>query len=283
MTEIYLDDYHLHSLTQDLPTRVARGVSGLESPDQRVDSYNNPGADGQTVANILHGGRLITLEGRIRGDDEATYRSNRAAFHQLVGANRTTLGQYSPRTLKLTDSTGDDYRLNCVVQSLKNPDELPTTSVWQLQLLATDFRIYAETENTSTITLPISGGLTLPATLPATFGASSGGSATITNSGTVATPPVVRFYGPMINPSLTNATTGQTMGVSLTLVTGDVITIDMAARTIIQGTNTNRMSAKTTSSKFWSLAPGENLMSLTATSFDSGYATITWRSAYIGL
>ena len=284
MTEIYLDDYHLHSLTTDgLATRVARGVEGLEAPEQRVDSYNNPGGDGQTVANILHGGRLITMEGRIRGDDEATYRANRSVLHQLVGANRTTLGQYSPRTLKLTDATGAQYRVSCVVRSLKNPDELPTTSAWQLQLLATDFLIYGETESTSTLTLPISGGMTFPFDFPEQFGSSSGGSATVTNSGTMNTAPTIVFTGPIQNPRLYNDTTGQVMGLDITLVAGDAITIDMKARTIIQGDATNRMSAKTAESKFWTITPGGNLIRLSATTFDTGTATITWRSAFLGI
>lgn len=284
MTEIYLDDYHLHSLITDgLATRVARGVEGLEAPEQRVDAYNNPGADGQTVANILHGGRLITMEGRIRGVDEATYRANRGEFHQLVGANRTALGQYSPRVLKLTDATGAQYRVSCVVRSLKNPDELPTTSAWQLQLLATDFLIYGETESTSTLTLPISGGITFPFTFPATFGASSGGSSTATNWGTMDTAPTVTFAGPIQNPRLYNDTTGQVMGLDITLVSGDLITVDMKARTIVQGDTTNRMSAKTAESKFWTLAPSANLIRLTATTFDTGTATTTFRDAYLGI
>jgi hypothetical protein len=284
MTEIYLDDYHLHSLTTDgLATKVDRGLSGLEAPEQRIDAYNNPGADGQTVANVLHGGRLITMEGRIRGADETTYRANRSVFHQLVGANRSALGQYSPRILKLTDATGMEYRLSVVVRSLKNPDELPTTSAWQLQLLATDFRIYGETETTTSITLPVSGGLAFPFSLPVSFGASSGGAGSITNQGTVATPPTIKFYGPMENPRLTNLTTGAVMGLDISLVSGDIITVDMAKRTIIQGETTNRMSTKTTDSKFWMLEPGVNTLSLSATSYDEGYATITYRSAFIGL
>jgi hypothetical protein len=283
MTEIYLDDYHLHSLTEALPTRVARGVAGLEAPEQRVDAYNIPGGDGQTVANILHGGRVIVMEGTVRGDSETTYRANRAAFHQLVGANRTATGQMQPRVLKLTDATGAEYRLSVVVQALKNPDELPTHSRFQLQLLATDYLIYGESESSVSLTLPISGGITLPDTFALTFGASSGGSATATNSGTTSTAPIVTFTGPMTNPRLSNDTTGQVMGLDIELGSGDEITVDMRARTIVQGGSTNRMSVKTADSKFWSLALGENLLRLSATSYDAGSVSVTYRDAFLGL
>jgi hypothetical protein len=289
MTEIYLDDYHLYSRTvANLPTKVDRGVTGLEAPEQRVDAYDNPGADGQTVANILHGGRFITMEGTIRGFGEtdaervAAYRANRAAFHQLVGANRVA-GRFTPRVLKLVDATGTEYRLTVVVRSLKNPDELPASSRWQLQLQATDFLIYSETEQSTSLTLPVSGGVTLPLTFPFSFGASSGGSATATNNGTSSTAPTIVFAGPLQNPRLSNDTTGEVMELNLTLLAGEEVTVDMANRTIIQDTSTNRMSAKTSASRFWSLAPGENILRLTATTFDSGTATMTWRDAYVGL
>lgn len=284
MTEIYLDDYHLHSLTTaGLPTHLSRTLEGLEAPEQRLDAYDNPGGDGQTVANILHGGRFVTMEGWIRGSSESEYRANRASFHQMVGANRSASGQFTPRILKITDATGAEYRLNCVVRSLKNPEELPASSRWQLQLVATDYLIYSENEQTASLTLPISGGVTFPLTFPFTFGASSGGSATADNAGTAYTAPTIVFSGPMQNPRLSNDTTGQLLGLDVTLFAGDEITVDMAARTIVQGTNTNKMSAKTSESTFWSLAPGENVLRLAATTFDSGSVTITYRSAYLGL
>ena len=284
MTEIYFDDYHLHSLTTaGLPTGVKRGLEGLEAPSQRLDAYDNPGGDGQTIANALHGGRLIVLEGWIKGDTAAEYRTNRSTFHQLAGIARDASGRITPKVLKLTDAAGNAYRLNCMVRSLKNPDIYPTRSEWQLQLVATDFRLYSESEKSSTITLPVSGGITFPFDFPESFGASSGGSATLTNAGTLATPPTIVFHGPMQNPRLSNDTTGQTMELTYTLNEGDQITVNMQARTMIQGTNTNRMSTKTTTSRFWELAPGANVLSFAATSFDAGYVVITFRDAYIGL
>ncbi len=97
------------------------------------------------------------------------------------------------------------------------------------------------------------------------------------------TAPTIVFTGPIQNPRLYNDTIGAVMGLDITLVSGDAITVDMKARTIVQGTNTNRMSTKTAESKFWTLAPGENLIRLTATTFDTGTATITWRSAFLGI
>lgn len=283
MQQIYLDDYRLHSLTTELPTQVDRGVEGLEAPEQRIDAYDTPGTDGQTIANVLHGGRFVTLEGRIRGNSESEYRTNRALFHQLVGVSRDSMGRIVPRVLRLTDNVGTHYQLSCVVRALKNPDEHPTHSRFQLQLVATDFRLYAQSEQSTTITLPISGGVTFPYMFPVRFGASTGGSAVITNRGTTSTPPVVRFYGPMVNPSISNLTTGQKVQLDMTLVAGDVITLDMARRTVIQGETTNRMSVLESGSRFWQLRAADNYLSFQASEYDAGYVTVTWRDAFTGI
>ncbi len=95
--------------------------------------------------------------------------------------------------------------------------------------------------------------------------------------------PIIRFYGPLQNPIIYNNTTGLALGLQATLVSGDGINVYMADRTVIQGTSTNRMGYLMGNSRFWTLAPGENSISLSADVADAGLATITWRSAYLGL
>ncbi len=46
MQDIYLDTYHLHSLSTLLPTRAKVPVSGLEAPEDRLDVYDRPGRHG---------------------------------------------------------------------------------------------------------------------------------------------------------------------------------------------------------------------------------------------
>lgn len=283
MTDIYLDDYHLHSLVASLPSRVHRGLSGLESPEIRIDAYDNPGEHGTTIANTLYGQRLIALEGSIRGDTATVYRANRQALREAVSLKRDANSYPIPRYLKFNDAGGYEYRVPVVTKRFQMVDTLPTRTDWLLELLATSYAIESETVSTLTVTLPQSGGVTFPITFPITFGASSGGTGTATNNGTAEAYPTITLTGPAINPTIYNETTGERIGLTLTLGASDSVVIDMARRTVLQGGSTNRMGAITTGSSFWALSPGDNLIRFAADSYDTGTANLSFRSAYLGL
>ncbi len=288
MTEIYLDAYHLHSLTVDLPTRVRQPLSGIESAAIRLDSYNRPGEHGTTIANALYGEQTIALEGSLhgRGATEAAaqsdYRRQRQLLREAVSIKRDANGTVQPRVLALIDLTGAVWRLNVVTRRFVLPETLPTYSTWMLELAAVGF-IESATQTSLTLTLPKSGGVTIPATFPLVFGASSGGSLIATNAGTAETYPTITLQGPLINPSITNETTGERLALTLTLGASDTVVINMARRTILQGGTTNRMGAKSAGSTFWSLSPGDNTLRFRADAYDVGTATVAYRSAYLGL
>ena len=105
----------------------------------------------------------------------------------------------------------------------------------------------------------------------------------MTNCGNTPATPTISIAGPAINPVVTNDTSGEKLSLNLTLVAGDVITIDCFKRTVIQGASTNRMASVVTGSKFWSLAPGATALRFSADAYDVGTATITFRDAFIGL
>ncbi len=288
MTEIYLDAYHLHSLTTDLPTRARQPLSGIESAAIRLDSYNRPGEHGTTIANALYGEQTIALEGSLHGRGateaaaQADYRRQRQLLREAVSIKRDANGTVLPRVLALTDLTGAVWRLNVVTRRFVLPDTLPTYGTWMLELAAIGF-IESSTQTTLTLTLPQSGGVTIPATFPLVFGASSGGSVIATNDGTAETYPTITLQGPLINPALTNETTGERLALTLTLGASDTVVINMARRTILQGGTTNRMGAKAAGSTFWSLSPGDNTLRFQADAYDVGTATVAYRSAYLGL
>lgn len=283
MTEIYLDYYHLHSLTTDLPSRVKQPFDGLGLPDIRQDLYNRPGTHGQTLAHTLYAGRLITLQGIVRGSSTSVYRSNRQAFVQACGLQLDSNNRPVLRTLSVTDLAGNTYETLVATRSLDFKDIYPTLTNWQLQLVAPDYRWLSAAAQTLTMGLPVSGGVTYPVTYPVTYGASSGGSGTATNNGTEAANPTITFHGPLVNPVITNVTTGEHLSLSLTLVAGDVVTVDTANYTIVQGTSTNRMSSLASGSTFWQLQPGANALTFAANTFDTGTVGVSWADSYLGL
>ena len=280
--DIYLDDYQLHSLSTQLPTIVGRPLEGLSNPDIRTNVYDNPGDHGQTVTNALYGERVISLTGSIRGADVTEYQANRRAFQQSVGLQHDANGYPVFRILKL-NINGNQYRIPVSVKAFDMPYTLPTSTKWKLDLVATKWALESEAVYSATVGLPQPGGLHFPTPFPITWTGSGGGSTTVTNAGTAAAFPVITIQGPVINPVLTNATTGERIALTLTLGASDTIVIDMFERTIIQGGATNRMGALVTGSNFWALVPGENIIYYSADAYDTSTSTLTWRSAFAGL
>ncbi len=288
MTEIYLDTYHLHSLTADLPTRVRQPLEGIESAAVRLDSYNRPGEHGTTIANALYGEQTITMEGSLHGrgaaaaEVQADYRRQRQLLRQAVSLTYDASGAIVPRVLSFTDLSGASWRISVVTRRFVMADTLPTFTTWMLELSATGF-IESASATTTTLTLPQSSGVLIPALFPLQFGASSGGTGTVTNAGTAAAYPTITLQGPLINPVIVNETTGERMALILTLGASDTVVIDMARRTIVQGGGTNRMGARAAGSTFWALQPGDNTLRFGADSYDVGQAILTHRSAYLGV
>jgi len=282
MNAILLDGYSLHSLTAAQPCQT-KSATGLGFPEVRLDSYARPGVHGVTVAHNLYGGRTITLEGTIRGADRTAYMANRAALEAAVSLRLDSVNVPIARTLYLTDLDFSQYQISVVTKAFMCELTTPTMGRWQLQLMATDFIFESQTQTSGTIFLPQSGGVIYPVTYPVQYGGSSGGSITASNNGNAPAFPEISFYGPMINPTITNDSTGERVSLNLTLVQGDVVKIKMKPRTVIQGTNTNKLGALISGSKFWAVLPGNNTLRLSADAYDVGYATYLFNEARLSM
>lgn len=266
VVDLYLDTYHLHSLSTTLPTRVGYPLDGLDSPEIRLSSYNNPGAHGQTISNALYGGRVVAVQGSVRGNDTISYRANKQALATAVGLQNDTSGFPIPRLLKVTLGDGLTYQLPVITTKFNNPEQYPTRSLWQLDLTATQWYLESDQLSSASVGLP-----------------QPGGTITVTNSGTAMAYPTITFPGPVISPVISNNTTGQKIALNLTLVTGDTIVINTKERTITQGGSTNKIGALMAGSSFWGLAPGDNVITYSANQYDTSTASLVWRSAIGGI
>jgi len=281
--DLYLDTYHLHSLSILLPTNVQYPLSGLESPAIRLSSYNNPGAHGQSLSNALYGGRVIAVQGRVRGDDATTYRANKQALASAIALQNDTSGFPITRLLKLSLGDGNTYQIPVITTKFNNPEQNPTHSLFQLELTAAQWYFESDTQSSASVGLPQPGGASFPWIFPLSFSGGGGGSTTVTNTGAAVAYPTITIPGPVISPVISNSTTGQKIALNLTLVTGDTITVNTKDRTITQGGATNKIGSLMTGSSFWGLAPGDNIITYAANQYDTSTASLVWRSAIGGL
>ena len=91
---------------------------------------------------------------------------------------------------------------------------------------------------------------------------SIGSGFSIFNSGDVEAFPVFSITGPGTNPVLTNTTTGKAITATITLSAGQVLTIDTNAKTVVREDGSNQFGTLSLSSVLWSLAVGQNALTL---------------------
>lgn len=122
------------------------------------------------------------------------------------------------------------------------------------------------------------GGRTYDKTYDYTYGASSspGGELTVVNTGNLEADLVFIVRGSVLNPIITNATTGRSFQVLAALTDTDTVTIDSRSGTITPGT------VRITGNPF-PLAPGANTIRWRGSddAFDpDALLTLQWRSTY---
>ncbi len=94
---------------------------------------------------------------------------------------------------------------------------------------------------------------------------------TLSNMGDVECWPVWQLYGPGVNPAMTNNTTGATLDLTISLGSGDVLTIDTAefVKTVTLQDGSNQYNALSLASWLWPLVVGDNSISISMSGTDS--------------
>lgn len=150
-----------------------------------------------------------------------------------------------------------------------------------VRLDCADPRLYDAALNTQVLAVPaITGGLTWPLSWNLSWGSAVSGAANLVNSGSIETPPIITFTGPLTNPFITKNSPGvaQTLSFAIDLLGGDTLVIDTDGKTATLNGSGNRLNTISTGSQWWVLVPGTSQVSFGA-SAGSGNASVSWRSA----
>jgi hypothetical protein len=211
------------------------GIEGLDLPTVRTGDIARPRTVGEFAGLDLLGGRDITLTLDSASDgvslQSALTKMAAATVPPPDGQTETPLWVKLPDLPQLVSM--------CRVRKRAIPIDLAwTTGSFAKSVIvglhATDPRIYGPSAVSSVALPAFSGGLTFPVTFNVTFGAASPyGSMQVTNSGNINCLPVITITGPVTTPTVTNATTGESLtfynplqGAGYTLNAGDTLTID---------------------------------------------------------
>ncbi|WP_343241202.1 phage distal tail protein [Methanoculleus sp. UBA45] len=279
---------------------VNGAILDIREPDQEIpdppyvyltsSGFGGGGCDVQTVtAPYQHGStflaallvpRSLSLTFMIRAQDtEDLYARRRAitrAFSPAAGEGRLVwiqgersfslrcvVGSASPAFPQGRQSAGPTWQTVTVDLTASDPCWFEDALEQHLQGLA--------------------GGLAFPVAFPAHFAFVSP-TVTIDNPGDVESPVTIRVTGPALNPVITNATTGESIGLTVDLAPGEWVEIRTAfgAASCRLHDGSSAMGAVQPGSTFWQLQPGENIVTLSTPS-GSVVVSIEYASRYTGV
>lgn len=115
-----------------------------------------------------------------------------------------------------------------------------------------------------------------------------GGSQTFSVAGNYPTFPVIRFNGPITNPTISSSTTGQSIALTATITAGNWIELDLSygKKTVYDNLGANRISTVSATSNLatWSLVPDNNILVVTGTGTSaSSDVTLTYYTRFTGI
>lgn len=252
-------------------------ITGFDSPNVRMNIEELPEADGAIAGDSYYGARPVTMTGSFVASSAANRNT------AIVSLNRATNALRSDITLK-SQPTGLP-----AMQATARLENRRITGAYAkkffIALTCPDHRYYSQAITTVTGLAGSQPGAPFPTVFPVDFGGGtiSGVSVVASNQGNIATPPRIRVWGPCTNPTVTNVRAGLSMQVSpLTLVSGQYVDIDVAARTVTHSNGTNLYDKLVVPpSRWWELEPGGNTVQAIASSFSTGFELdLTYRDAW---
>lgn len=256
-------------------------------PPVRAQDMEKAAAHGAYAGVDLLGERSMVIKFALLGQDRPSYDS-------LVQQMATAFA-VQPAELPLYCGDNGTRMVNCRPRKMAMPRSKDFHGIYntsaQVELVATDPRIYATTlTSASTRLAATSGGVTFPATFPLSFGsASSGGLISLTNAGTFATDSTMTITGPVVNPIVDNVTQGLSLLLGITLSATDTLVLDTFARTVVlnpnaAGVGASRSSTLLYGSTWWSLPAGQTQLRYRNNgSYTTSQLTVSFRSAWLAL
>lgn len=256
------------------------GASGFGSASVAIGIINNAGRHGVKIPNHYWRERRIRLQLGLRSATVAGHKTLREDLFKAFALPRTGIA-----TMYFTTTDGRSMQLDVALASeIDAPFEAGrvTSSVVRVELLAASPYVLDQTQNDSEASLPVAGGVAIPAAIPLSL-TTSGGSVVINNQGNaIYKPVVITITGPVTSPTLRNNTSGLSFTIDYALGASDSVVIDCEDETVVLNGSTNLLSSF--DGDFWQLEPGSNTILFSASTYDAAaLATIRWRNSWSGI
>ncbi|MFG3715806.1 hypothetical protein [Micromonospora sp. NPDC047730] len=186
----------------DLPI-VNMSAPDLGDAEVRDDDEDRPREDGRAFGQDFRGGRSITFELGVFGDDEAEARATLAGLAQAWRGDAVRRTPGAVAELRMRHAGRERIVYGRPRRFASNETEIGEgVALVVADFAATDDLFYGPAEHTRDVGLvpPLGGGLTGTLAAPLTTTATSDRSAGVTVGGALAAWPVLTIRGPVTNP-----------------------------------------------------------------------------------
>jgi hypothetical protein len=256
-----------------------QGLEGWDSAEVRTEFQEREADHGSWASPGYFGSRPITLTGTVEAQDRATLQNAMEQLYTAAALADTTLTVWESTPKQATVRRSGKVLAQYVTDR---------TATWSVLVTAADPRRYGTTLQSGTTGLPnTTGGLSFPVTFPITFSATTvSGQINAVNSGSMDTRPVLTIAGPVVAPTISalypDGSVRQLI-YSQDLASGDVLTIDTDAHTVVLNGSVSRRRFVTVSSGWPTIPAGSsvNYQFQSGTYNASATLTATWRSAWM--
>lgn len=231
-------------------------IDGLDSAPFKQITSSRDGMDGGFVTVENEDVRTVTLEGTIYASP-----TNLETYLDSLKANFAPTSVEKPLYFKTDNSSNSDrlvFGKSLGLRATKDERRRLGIVDMQVQIECEDPRIYGVPVITSTWTRATSTG-------------------SVTLAGNKASPATLTVAGVIVNPTIVHA--GVTFAFALTMISTDVLVIDLESRTAVLNGNTNVRNVMTLTGNWYYLGVGLNNFTFTGTG-STATITVTTRSAF---
>ena len=253
----YLDTGILINGGATVPFLDLTQISGLDSTDLRQSSHDREGLDGGYIDALYEGMRTVSLDG--------TLYASTTAFETFVDQLKAN---FAPSAVGQPLYFGTDAGVRVVYgKSLGFKYDKTTlrrigSCAFQVQVVCEDPRIYTPGTVSAQASLPttIATGRGYPKSYTYGYGPSSGSTTLLlTLDGNRNEPGLIRVYGPINNPTITNLDDGTVFYLNMNIANGDYVEINLNNKTVkLNGITSVRSKLSVLNGAWYLLHPGAN-------------------------
>lgn len=259
----------------DNPDRVTVNLTGWDdAPAIRSGIQDRAQQDGGWDASGFYGPRIITVEGMV---DQPSHAAAKAVADELLSLSPRTVHEFAVDNEAVGVRTAWVRVTQGAVLEWLNGEAF----TYGLQVTAPDPLKYGP-QVFGQATLATSGGgggLTWPLTWPLDWGVVAGttpGAVSVGNAGTASYFPRLRIDGPVPNPTVTLAETGDFIRYNGTVAAGQWLDIDLDRRRVLLNGQVSMRHLVTFGGAWLSVPPGGGTVSWTADAADPAATLSVW-------